>query len=26
LYPETHTLAITEENGEYRVSLTIKHA
>jgi LytS/YehU family sensor histidine kinase len=25
LYPETHTLAIVEENGEYRVALTIKH-
>jgi two-component system LytT family sensor kinase len=25
LYPETHTLAIVEENGEYRVKLTIKH-
>jgi LytS/YehU family sensor histidine kinase len=25
LYPDTHTLAIVEENGEYRVALTIKH-
>jgi sensor histidine kinase YesM len=25
LYPETHTLSITDENGVYRVLLTIKH-
>jgi two-component system LytT family sensor kinase len=25
LYPETHTLSIKEENGVYRVLLTIKH-
>lgn len=25
LYPETHTLDIVEENGTYRVALTIKH-